>query len=105
MSFAHAILEQNPGPLGSPARHVSSAGLQLYSSVTLTNTDRSSAGGACVQMIRLLAVGRLQGVSGMGTVPTSPWAVEANGSAHTAITNVDAAIEGMANALALFLEG
>ena len=56
-------------------------------------------------MIRLLAVGRLQGVSGIGTVPTSPWAVEANGSAHAATTNVDAAIEGMANALALFLEG
>jgi hypothetical protein len=68
-------------------------------------TDRSSAGGACVQTIRLPAVGRLQGESGNGTEPTSPWAGGTNDSAHAAAAKVDAAIEEMANAVALFLEG
>jgi hypothetical protein len=39
----------------------------------------------------------------MGTVPTSLWAVDANGSAHAAATNVDATMKRMANALASFI--
>jgi hypothetical protein len=53
-------------------------------------------------MIRLLRVGRPQTDLGMGTVPTSLCAVDANGSAHAAATNVDAVMKGMANALASF---
>jgi len=55
-------------------------------------------------MIRLLVVTRLQGDLGTGTVPNSLWAVGANGSAHAAAKKVDAAIKGMANALASFFE-
>jgi hypothetical protein len=55
-------------------------------------------------MIRLLDVGRLQGDLGMGTLATSLWAVDANGSAHAAATKVDAVMKGMANALASFFE-
>jgi hypothetical protein len=54
--------------------------------------------------MRLLAVGRVQTHLGMGTVATSLWAVDANGSAHAPATKVDAATKGMANALASFFE-
>ena len=64
----------------------------------------SSTPGAWCQMIRLLKVGRPQGDLGMGTVATSLWAVDANGSAHAAATNVDATMKRMANALASFFE-
>jgi hypothetical protein len=64
----------------------------------------SSTPGARCQMIRLLEVGRLQGDLGMGTLATSLWAVDANGSAHAAATKVDAVMKGMANALASFFE-
>jgi hypothetical protein len=56
-------------------------------------------------MIRLLVAGRLQTDLGRGTVPTSLWAVDANGSAHAAATKVDAVMKGMATVLASFLKG
>jgi hypothetical protein len=57
-------------------------------------------------MISLFEFGRLQGgdgALGMGTVATSLWAVDANGSAHAAATK-DAVMKRIANALASFFE-